>query len=114
MKLYGIEDDNGDIYAVYMSPAEVQGHKTVELVENITCEMSDYTDPKTRTNYIRIERQAQVFDQMCKETGIKKKELAQICGKSAVQFSKYCNGSSPIPPLVWDKVKSLKKAVKGE
>ena len=114
MKLYGVYDDNGDIYAVYRSPEEVPGLDTVVLVENMTWEMSDYTDPKTKTNYIKIERQAQIFDQMCKETGIKKKELAQICGKSAVQFSKYCNGYSPVPPLVWDKVKNLKKAVKGE
>lgn len=109
MKLYGIEDTDGMIYAVYNSPEEVPGLDTVELVENLTWEMSDYTDPETQTNYIRIERQAQAFDDLCARTGMKKKELAKICGKSAVQFSKYCAGTAPVPKLVWDKVKQFER-----
>lgn len=54
------------------------------------------------------------FSMLCKDTGIKKKELAQICGKTAVTFSRYCKGESPVPSLVWEKVENLKKAVKGE
>jgi hypothetical protein len=46
---------------------------------------------------------------MCSATGIKKKELAKICGKSAVQFSKYCTGAAPVPKLVWDKVKQFER-----
>lgn len=49
------------------------------------------------------------FNALCKSTGMKKKELAEICGKSAVQFSKYCNGISPVPRLVWDKVSEFRK-----
>lgn len=109
MRIYGIEDELG-IYKLCKSPAEVpEGDSIVELVENLTWEQSDYTDSKTGKNYIRIERQSEAFDKLCKSTGIKKKDLAKICGKSAVSFTKYCSGLVPIPKLVWDKVKEFER-----
>ena len=110
MKLYGIEDEtDGVIYAVYNSPDEVPGLDTVELVENPTWEPSDWTDKVTGTNYIRADKLADLFNDLCDQTGIKKKELAKICGKSAVQFSKYCTGAAPVPLLVWDKIKQFER-----
>ena len=108
MKLYGIEDGtDGYIYAAYKSPADVPGLDTIELVENYTWEPSDWTDHQTGINYIRLDKLAFLFDELCDRTAMKKKELAKICGKSAVQFSKYCKGISPVPRLVWEKVKEF-------
>ena len=114
MKLYGVEDDYGDIYAAYRSPAEVPGLETVELVENITWAPSDFTDPETGNNYVRSENLADLFTKLCKISDMKKKDLAKLCGKNAVTFSRYCNGQSPVPQLVWENVDRIRKAVKGE
>lgn len=108
MKLYGVtDDDTGEVYAVYTTPEAVPGLDTVLLVENYTWEQSDWTDPVTQENYIRIDHLAEAFNNLCRKTGMKKKELAKICGKSAVTFSKYCNGDTPVPQLVWEKVESF-------
>lgn len=109
MRIYGIEDEFG-IYKLCKSLAEVpEGDKMVELVENLTWEASDYTDPDTGINYIRIKRQAQEFDKMCRSTGMKKKSLAEICAKSPMAFTKYCSGAVPVPRLVWEKVAEFKR-----
>lgn len=107
MKLYGVADDAGEIYAAYRSPEEVPGLETVLLVENFTWEESDWTDPVTQENYISAERLAELFNALCIKTGIKKKELAKICGKTAVTFSRYCSGETPVPRLIWDRVSTI-------
>lgn len=114
MKLYGVTDESGEIYAAYRSPDDVPGLDTVVLVENYTWEPSDWTDSETGINYIVLEKLAKLFNALCLKTGIKKKELAKICGKSAVQFSKYCNGISPVPRLVWEKVESYVRKEPGK
>lgn len=111
MKLYGIEDDSGDIYAACKSPKEVPGLDTIELIENITWEPSDYTDPETGVNYIRASKLAELFTELCKSSGMKKKDLAKLCGKNAVTFSRYCSGQTPVPQLVWEKVERIRKAM---
>lgn len=104
-KLYGIMDDDGRIYAAYKTNELVSNLDPVLLVENPTWETSDWSEDGT--NYIICDRLADLFNDLCRSTGIKKKDLAKICGKSAVQFSKYCNGTSPVPKLVWDRVKEF-------
>ena len=106
-KLYGV-CDNGEVYAVYSSPAECPGLETVELVENPTWERGEYSDPRTDTAYIRVDHLAFLFDELCKSTGMKKSALAKICGKNAATFSRYCSGETPVPQLVWDKVSKFK------
>lgn len=106
-KLYGIIED-GEVLTAYTSLAEVNGREYVELVENYTWEPSDYTDPVTQVNYITPERLAQAFDELCHATGMKKKALAQICGKTDATFSRYCSGQVPVPVLVWNKVNEFK------
>lgn len=110
-KLYGVCDD-GEVYAVYSSPAECPGLETVELVENPTWRMSDWTDHKTGTNYIRADRLAFLFDDLCRRTGVQKKVLAKQCGKSAVTFSRYCSGETPVPELVWREVERINRNIK--
>ncbi|MBQ5757802.1 MAG: hypothetical protein IIV93_04725 [Clostridia bacterium] len=106
-KLWGIRDDAGEIYAVYTDPSEVSNLDPVLLVENPTWETSDWTE--NETNYIAVDRLAALFDHLCKSTGMKKKELARICGKSVYSFSKYCSGEVPVPALVWEKVEALRR-----
>lgn len=107
-KLYGVCDD-GEVYAVYSSPAECAGLETVELVENPTWEPSDWTDHRSGTNYIRVDRLAFLFDELCKSTGMKKSALAAACGRTNAMFSRYCSGIAPVPRLIWEKVESFKK-----
>lgn len=101
-KLYAKYNENFEV--VETSKEETLEHNHM-LVENPTWEMSDWSEDGT--NYIICERLAELFNDLCRSTGIKKKDLAKICGKSAVQFSKYCNGTSPVPKLVWDRVKDF-------
>lgn len=111
MKLYGVEDpEDGYIYAVYNSPDEVPGLDTILLVDNPTWEQSDWTD-QAGNNYIRIDRLAVLFDELCEKTGMKKKELAKLCGKTPETFSSYCSGDVPIPPLVYEKVERIAKMI---
>ena len=111
-KLYGVCDE-GEVYAVYSSPAECPGLETVELVENPTWGQSDWTDHRTGTNYIRTDRLAAAFDDLCSRTGMQKKELAKICGKSAATFSRYCAGTTPVPELVWREVERINRNIRG-
>ena len=106
-KIYGLIGDDGEIWTVYNSLAELNGREYVELVENYTWEMSDYTDPVTGKNYITIARLAAAFNELCASTGMKKKALAQICGKNVATFSRYCSGAIPVPVLIWDRVKEF-------
>lgn len=107
-KTYGLIGDDGEIWTVYHTLSELNGREYVELVENYTWEVSDYTDPVTGKNYITIDRLAQAFDELCHATGMKKKALAQICGKNVATFSRYCSGQVPVPLLVWNKVNEFK------
>lgn len=47
------------------------------------------------------------FNKMVKATGMKKAALAARCGITATQFSRYCTGKSPIPPLVWREIERI-------
>ena len=106
-KLWGVRDDDGEIYAVYHDHADAADLDPVLLVENPTWEISDWSE--NGMNYIAIDRLAVLFNHMCKMTGMKKKELARICGKSVYSFSKYCRGEVPVPALVWEKVEALRR-----
>jgi hypothetical protein len=107
-KTYGLIGDDGEILTVYHTLAELNGREYVELVENYIWEGSDYTDTATGKNYITIDRLAAAFNELCASTGMKKKALAQICGKDAATFSRYCSRAIPVPMLVWEKVKGFK------
>lgn len=111
-KLYGLVGDDGEIWATYSTLAELNGRDFVELVENYTWEGSDYTDPETGINYITTERLAAAFDALCDRTGMKRKTLAGICGKHITSFSAYSSGKTPVPRLVWDKVKEFDRTGK--
>ena len=108
-KLYGVYDESsGDVYAVYHKAEEVKDLPHVEMVENFTWEMSDWTDPITQTNYIATDRLAKAFRELCESTGMKKLALAKICGRDPSTFSRYIAGDNPVPRLVWDKVYEFK------
>lgn len=47
------------------------------------------------------------FNELVKASGMKKAELAKRCGITATQFSRYCTGKSPIPPLVWKEIERI-------
>lgn len=47
------------------------------------------------------------FDHLCKKTGVKKAVLAERCGKTPTQFSRYCNGQTPVPQLVWKEIERI-------
>lgn len=109
-KVYGVYDeDDGVIYTIYQTEEECGGLPHVELVENYTWEPSDFTDRETNTNYIAAERLADLFNALCQRTGMKKLTLAKMCGKGAVTWSRYCNGVTPVPRLIWEKVEQISK-----
>lgn len=111
-KVYGVYDeDDGVIYTVYQTEEECGGLPHVELVEDYTWEVSDWSDSATGTNYIRADRLAFLFDELCKSTGMKKSALAKICGKTPVTFSRYCSGETPVPELVWREVDRIVRHV---
>ena len=95
-KVYGFVDSDGFIYAA----DETWGLEKVELVPNYTWEQSDFTDPEGN-NWIAVERLAALFDDLCKQTGMKKSALSSLCGVTASTFSRYCNGAIPVPASVW-------------
>ena len=101
-KVYGVANEKGEIYAVYTSPPS--DIDTVELVENYTWQPSDFSDPENRKTYISVKKLSALFAAHCKLTGLKKKELAKICGKNQTTFSRYFGGDTPVPRHVWDKV----------
>lgn len=107
--IYGITHD-GEIYAVCQTEVQARNidDNPVDLVPNCTWNASDYTDNDGR-NWISVQRLAESFRELVKKTGMKKKSLAEICGKSAVQFSKYLSGESAVPVLVWEKVAQFKR-----
>ena len=113
-KLYGVCDQHGEVYAVYSSPDECAGLETVELVENPTWEKSDFTDILTGENYIRTDRLASMFNELCKRSGMRKKALAERCGKTPVTFSRYCSGVTPVSELVWREVERISRNIKGK
>ena len=94
-RLYGIEED-GEI----LSASENQSLGSVELVPNPTWEMDDYTDDEG-SHWIRVDRLAALFNDLCKSTGMTKKSLATLCGVTASTFSRYCNGDVPVPAAIW-------------
>lgn len=108
-KLFGVCDQNGEVYAVYTSPDECPGLETVELVENPTWERGEYSDRQTGTAYIRVDHLAFLFNELCKSTGMKKSALAAACGRTSTMFSRYCSGIAPVPRLIWEKVESFKR-----
>lgn len=107
-KLYGIIED-GEVLTAYTSLVEVNGREYMELIENFTWEQSDYTDPVTEINYITPSKLAAAFNALCAQSGMKKKVLAQICGKDATTFSRYCSGLTPVPRLIWEKVEEYSR-----
>lgn len=103
-RLYGVCSEDGEVYAVYHSEQEAGGLDTVELVPNPSWETDDWTDELTGAHWIKADRLAFLFGELVKKTGMKKKVLASLCGKSCETFSKYCSGIVPVPLLVWEEV----------
>lgn len=101
-KLYGIEEDGG-----ILSASENQTLGSVELVPNPTWEQDDYTDDDGG-HWIRADRLAELFNGLCKRTGMKKKELAAYCGVTPRTFSNYIKGNSTVPVSVWRMVEERK------
>lgn len=103
--VYGIVDvEMGEVYAISSTdPCST----TVRMTENFTWEESDFTDPKTGKNYICLDRLAEIFNDLCKRSGMKKHALAARCGKNPATFSRYCSGISPVPELVWREVERI-------
>lgn len=95
-KIYGIEEEDGEI----LSASENQTIGSVELVINPTWEVDDYTDDDGN-HWIRVDRLAFLFNDLCKRTGMKKSTLAILCGVTPQTFSRYCNGITPVPPAIW-------------
>ena len=54
---------------------------------------------------ITIDRTVEVFCEMCKASGLKKSEIAEICGISQSDLNKYCSGLAEIPDSFFEKLK---------
>lgn len=108
-KLYGYKDESGEIYAADTN----WSLDKVELVPNPTWERDDYTD-ESGGHWILTDRLAELFNDLCKRTGMKKSTLAILCGKSAVTFSRYCSGAVPVPPAIWRIVEIEARNMRGK
>lgn len=95
-KLYGICDGQGGISCT----TDQWSIEAVELVPNPTWEQDDYTDEEGG-HWIRADRLAFLFDELCKSTGMTQKALAEYCGKTPKTFSNYVTGKSPVPMAIW-------------
>ena len=108
-RLYRIYDDDGEIYAAYKTEAEARKvGDPVVLLPNFTCEQADYTD-ESGDSWIAVEHLAKAFSELVDATGMKKKALAEICGKTPTTFCNYLSGKAPVPPLVWERVAQFKR-----
>lgn len=72
--------------------------------------------PSSLDHYKRLQQKidkliAAKFDKLCKLTKMKKKDLADLCGKTAETFYRYCSGDRPIPPLVYEKIEQISKKI---
>lgn len=105
MIIYGIIE-TGNIYTTYRTEDEARGLDYIPLTENTTWLPSDYTD-QSGQNWISVERLTDEFCKLVKATGMKKSELAKRCGITPTQFSRYCTGKSPVPPLVWKEIERI-------
>lgn len=95
-KLYGYQDSDGEIYAA----DDIWKVDKVELVPNPTWEQDDYTDDDGG-HWIRADRLAFLFDELCRSTGMTKKALAAYCGVSPQTFNNYISGKHPVPIAIW-------------
>ena len=108
-RIYGIIDGEGGIsYATDQWSLEA-----VELVINPTCEQDDYTDEEGG-HWIRVDRLAFLFNDLCKRSGMKKSSLAILCGVTPQTFSRYCNGITPVPPAIWRIVEIEARNMRGK
>lgn len=102
-RLYGIADGKGGVAGI----TSAWSLESVELVPNPTWEQDDYTDDEGG-HWIRADRLADLFNELCRSTGMKKKELAAYCGVTPRTFSNYIKGNSTVPISVWRMVEERK------
>lgn len=102
-KLYGYQDSNGEIYAA----DDTWKVDKVELVPNPTWERDDYTGADD-SHWIRADRLAFLFDELCRSTGMTKKSLADYCGITPVTLWNYRIGKTPVPISIWKMVEERK------
>jgi hypothetical protein len=72
--------------------------------------------PSSLEHYKRLQQKidkltAAKFDKLCKLTKMKKKDLADLCDKTAETFYRYCSGDRPIPTLVYEKIEQISKKI---
>lgn len=106
-KLYAKWNENFEV--VETSKEETLEHNHL-LVENPTWEVSDWSEDGV--NYILADRLTKLFDEMCQRTGMKSKDLAARIGKTECTFSRYRNGGSVVPVLVWNEVYRIEQFLK--
>lgn len=59
--------------------------------------------------YITVDRTAEVFCEMCKKSGLKKSEIAKICGISQTALNQYLTGAVAVPQEIWERVQDFRK-----
>ena len=102
-RIYGIADGNGGVSGV----TSEWSLEAVELVPNPTWEQDDYT-AEDESHWIRADRLAFLFNELCHSTGMTKKALAAYCGVSPQSFSNYISGKHPVPIAIWRLVEQRK------
>lgn len=110
--IYGVydeDDEDMEIYAAYKTLDEVGGLPYIEMVENYIWAMSDWTDPETGVNYIGIDALADEFACLCRATGLKKSEIAKLCGISQSALNGYLSGAVAVPQEIWERVQEFRK-----
>lgn len=102
-KLYGLADGKGGVAGI----TSERSLGSVELVPNPTWEQDDYTDDDGG-HWIRADRLAFLFNELCRSTGMTKKALAAYCGVSPQSFNNYRSGKHPVPVAIWRMVEGRK------
>lgn len=102
-RLYGISDGKGGVDGI----TSEWSLNTVELVPNPTWEQDDYTGADD-SHWIRADRLAFLFDELCRSTGMTKKALSAYCGVTPQSFNNYISGKHPVPIAIWRMVEERK------
>ena len=117
MNKYGIYNKDGELYLVFTTEAEAISNAIlyetdwVKLIPNRWWIDSDWTDEDG--NFILECRNPEVAElkELISRTGLNKKKIAEMAGVVPSTVFRWCNGTTPVPTLVLEKLRRIDAAI---